>query len=102
MGVYQNSKGLADDMIREGLRRAGPRSPQRQWGSNEDIGRKLMEASEARIAAQRPRLEDPSEESNLTAEEYINRGLAQAYARENPTRGKPGAMSTPPSKWPRR
>jgi hypothetical protein len=69
--------------------------------SNEAIGRKLMRDSEERIARQRPHQVDPTEE-HLTAEEYIKRGLAQAYAREDAKLGRPGAMSTPPSSWPRR
>ena len=102
MGYYPNSRGAAEDYIRQGLLAAGPRSPQRQMATNAELGAAMMRDSEERLARQRPQLVDPSGDENLSAEEYIARGLAQARARENPVRGKPGAMSTPPSKWPRR
>lgn len=96
-GYYGNSRGEAEDLIKEGLRQAGGRSADRGLASRDDVGAELLRRSEERIARQRAHQagdDKPTEE--LTAREMILRGLAQADGRNRVVPGRPQSMGNPP------
>jgi hypothetical protein len=101
MGYYGNSRGLSEDLIKEGLLKAGARSPERGLASNADVGAELMRRSEQRLASQRGhRADDDKPVETMTAREMIIAGLNRAAG----TYQVPGnRMSDPPApRTPRR